>query len=46
MIQIKLTFSVVGGAFFHLLITFVNSLDPDQDRRFVDLDQVPNCTTL
>ena len=30
----------------HLLITFANSLDPDQARHFVGPDLDPNCLTL
>ena len=30
----------------HLLITFANSLDPDQDRHYVGPDLDPNCLTL
>ena len=30
----------------HLVITFVNSLDPDQARQNVGPDQDPNCLTL
>ena len=33
------------GDFFRLLITFANSLDPDQDRRFVGPDLDPNHLT-
>ena len=29
-----------------LLITFANSLDPDQDRQNIDCDLGPNCLTL
>ena len=31
------------GDFSRLLITFANSLDQDQDRRFVGPDLGPNC---
>ena len=31
---------------FSLLITFANSLDPDQDRQNVGPDLDPNCLTL
>ena len=34
------------GDFCHLLITFANSLDPDQDRQNVGPDLVPNCLTF
>ena len=34
------------GDFCHMLITFANSLDPDQDRRNVGPDLDPNCLTL
>ena len=30
---------------YHLLITFANSLDPDQARRFVGPDLDPSCLT-
>ena len=33
------------GNFCHLLITFANSLDPDQARQNVGPDLVPNCLT-
>ena len=47
-----LTVRLANGDFCRLLITFANSLDPDQDRQngpilvhvIPDLD--PNCTTL
>ena len=32
--------------FCHLLITFANSLDPDEDRQKVGPDLGPNCLTL
>ena len=32
--------------FCHLLITFANSLDPDQDRQNISPDLDPNCLTL
>ena len=35
-----------GGNFCGLLITFANSLDPDQDRQNVGPDLDPNCLTL
>ena len=31
-----------SGDFCHLLITFINSLDPDQDRQNVGSDLDPN----
>ena len=39
----KLTSSV---DFCHLLITFANSLDPDQDQQNIGPDLVPNCLAL
>ena len=35
-----------SGDFCLLLITFANSLDPDQDRQNVGPDLDPNCLTL
>ena len=35
-----------NGDFCRLLITFANSLDPDQDRQKVGPDLDPNCLTL
>ena len=35
-----------SGDFCHLLITFANSLDPDQARQNVGPDLVPKCLTL
>ena len=35
-----------GGDFCRLLITFANSLDPDQARQNVRPDLDPNCLTL
>ena len=35
-----------SGNFCHLLITFANSLDPDQARQQVGPDLDPNCLTL
>ena len=35
-----------SGYFCHLLITFANSLDPDQARQNVGPDLDPNCLTL
>ena len=35
-----------SGKFCHLLITFANSLDPDEDRLFVCPDLDPNCLPL
>ena len=37
---------LAGGEFCCLLITFANSLDPDQDRLNVGPDLVPNGLTL
>ena len=34
------------GNFCHLLITFANSLGPDQDQRTIGPDLDPNCLTL
>ena len=34
-----------SGNFYHLLITFANSLDPDQARQNVGPDLDPNCLT-
>ena len=34
------------GDFFSLLVTFANSLDPDQNRPSVGSDLEPNCLTL
>ena len=39
-----LTLSLLAAT-FRLLITFANSLDPDQDRRFVGPDLDPNHLT-
>ena len=36
---------LVSRDFFGLLITFANSLDPDQDRQNVSPDLDPNCLT-
>ena len=35
-----------SGDFCCMLITFANSLDPDQDRHSVGPDLDPNCLTL
>ena len=35
-----------SGDFCHLLITFANSLDPDQDQQNLRPDLDPNCWTL
>ena len=35
-----------SGDFYHLLITFANSLDPGQARQNVGPDLDPNCLTL
>ena len=32
----EVRFSIASSNFCHLLITFANSLDPDQDRRDLD----------
>ena len=37
---------LASGNFCQLLITFANSLDPDQDRHNVGHDLDPNCLTL
>ena len=37
---------LASDSFHRLLITFANSLDPDQDRQNVGLDLDPNCLTL
>ena len=37
---------VDGGSFYRLLITFVNSLGPDQDRQSVGPDRDPNGLTI
>ena len=37
---------LASGDFFHLLITFANSLDPDQDRQNVGPDLDTNRLTL
>ena len=37
-----LTLSLLGDDFCHLLITFANSLDPDQDRQII----CPQCPDL
>ena len=37
---------IVGGDIYRLLITFANSLDPDQDRQNVGPDLDPNRLTL
>ena len=43
----RLTLSLLAarGNFCHLLISFANSLDPDQDRHNVCPDLDPNCLT-
>ena len=37
---------LASGDFYSLLITFANSLDPDQDRQNVGPDLGPNRSTL
>ena len=37
---------LASSDFCRLLITFANSLDPDQDQQNVGLDLDPNCLTL
>ena len=37
---------LASGDFWHLLITFANSLDPDQDRQNVGPDLDPNRLAL
>ena len=44
--QCVLNSSLASGDFYRLLITFANSLDPDQDRQNVGPDLDPNCLTL
>ena len=44
--RLTLTLSYASGAFCLLLITFANSLDPDQDRNSVGPDLDPNDLTL
>ena len=46
MAQCFLSSSLASGDFCCLLITFANSLDPDQDRQNVGPDLDPNCLTL
>ena len=36
---------LASSKLYHLLITFVNTLDPDQDRQNVGPDLDPNCLT-
>ena len=42
----KIINSVLSGDFYGLLITFANSLDPDQDRQSVGPDLNPKCLSL
>ena len=47
MVRMKLNIlKVASGNFCCLLITFANSLDPEQDRQNVGPDLDPNCLTL
>ena len=41
-----INYFLASGNFCHLLITFANSLDPDQDQLNVLLDLDPNCLQL
>ena len=43
--KIALNSILASGDFCHLLITFANSLDPDQDWQYVGHDLDPNCLT-
>ena len=45
-IILRLNSFLASGNFYHLLISFANSLDPDQDRQNVGPDLDPNCLTL
>ena len=45
-VTISFNFFLACGNFCHLLITFANSLTPDQDRQNVGHDLDPNCLTL
>ena len=45
-VNVLLNTFLASGDFCHLLITFANSLDPDQDRHYVCPDLDPNCETL
>ena len=42
----SLTLSLLAAAFFHLLMTLANGVDPDQDRQNVGPDLDPNRLTL
>ena len=42
MVVAQLNFFIASSNFYHLLRTFVNSLDPDQDRHKVGPDLDPN----
>ena len=44
--EILFNIFLASGNFFRLLITFANSLDPDQDRQNVGPDLDPNHMTL
>ena len=37
---------LANGDLCHLLLTFANSLDPDQDKQIVGPNVHPNCLTL
>ena len=39
----SLTLSLLAVTFFRLLITFANSLEPDQDQHITVTDLDPNC---
>ena len=44
-VVLYLTLLSTSGDFCHLLITFANSLDPDQAQQNVGPDLDPNCLT-
>ena len=44
--RIRVNSFLASGDFCHLLITFANSLDPDQNGQDVGPDVDPNCLTL
>ena len=45
-VNVLLNSFLARGDFYHLLITFANSLDPDQERQNFSPDLDPNCLTL
>ena len=45
-VKLALNSSLLSSVFCYLLITFANSLSPDQDRQNVSSDLVPNRLTL